>query len=382
MLAGREPDADLVGVLDDIDPTTLTGEDLASYVRARWQVHNRAEAQLLAGLRELGTAREGRTVRPASSDEFSGDEVAALLGWSRTMAARRLDLADDLFERLPALGAAMWQGRLDEPKVRAISELTGDLSDDHARFAAAEVLPEAAELPVAALRERLEQIVLDLDPDWAERRRRRAEARGRVLLSTNPSSTATLAFVDAPATGGIASMARIEALAAAVRRRGVLIPINQLRMQVGMRLLDGSTAGMTDDDIAALLAAEYHADGGPRADRTTRGRTTTPTAARMPAPMEAPTRCPTMTPTTGPTTKDPTTARLPAPTPGPTTTPTTKDPARSCRRCPRRARIPRRAPSTSPTCRTGPTTRDRPRRSRPSPGPGGSARAPSRCGCA
>ncbi|GAA4894201.1 DUF222 domain-containing protein [Actinomycetospora straminea] len=263
VLDGRAPDAELVATLDDIDPTALTGEALASYVRARWRVHNHAEAQLLAGLRELGTAREGRTVRLASSDEFSGDEVAALLGWSRTMAARRLDLADDLAERLPAVGAAMWQGLLDEPKVRAISELTGDLCDDHARFAAAEVLPEAPELPVAALRERLEQIALDLDPDWAERRRRRAEARGRVLLSANPSGTATLALVDAPATEGIASMARIEALAAAVRRLGVLVPISQLRMQVGMRLLNGSTAGMTDEAIAALLAAEYHATGSP-----------------------------------------------------------------------------------------------------------------------
>ena len=162
-LAGCEPDAGLVDALDDLDPTTLTGEDLAAYVRARWRVHNRAEAQLLWGLRELGTAQDGHTGRLASSDEFSGDEVAAVLGCSRTAASRRLDLAEDLFSRLPALGAALWDGRLDEPKVRAISELTTDLSVDHARHAVAVVLPEAAGLPVMALRERLAEVVLALD---------------------------------------------------------------------------------------------------------------------------------------------------------------------------------------------------------------------------
>ncbi|MDD7940349.1 DUF222 domain-containing protein [Actinomycetospora lutea] len=263
VLDDREPDADLVGVLDDIDPTMLTGEALASYVRARWRVHNRAEAQLLTGLREMGTAQDGRTTRLGSADEFSGDEVAAVLGWSRAMASRRLGLADDLFARLPALGAALWQGWLDEPKVRAISETVADLCDDHAQHATLEVLPEAAQLPVGALRDRVEEIAIALDPDWADRRRQRAEARGRVLLTANPSGTATLSFIDAPGQEGIDSESRIETLAAAVRRLGVLTPIGKLRMQVGMRLLDGSTEGMTDRDIAVLLATEYHAADDP-----------------------------------------------------------------------------------------------------------------------
>ncbi|MDD7939818.1 DUF222 domain-containing protein, partial [Actinomycetospora lutea] len=265
-LAGREPGAELAGVLDGIDASTLTGQDLAAYVRARWRVHNRAEALLLAGMRELGMAQDGGTGRLASSDEFSGDEVAALFGWSRTMASRRLDLADDLFGRLPALGEALWRGGLDEPKVRAISEVTGDLTVDHARAAVAVVLPEAAGLAVMALRERLEEVVLALDPQWAERRRRRAESRGRVELSMTASGTATRAVLDAPVVDGIASMARIEALAAVVRGLGVLTPIGLLRCQVGTRLLDGSTAGMTDHDIAVLLAAEYHATTNPDDD--------------------------------------------------------------------------------------------------------------------
>ena len=165
------------------------------------------------------------------------------------------------------------------------------------------MLPEAPELPVGALIERIEEVAKALDPDWAERRRKRAESRARVILSPNPSGTATLSFCDAPAPAGIASQARVDALAAAVRHLGVLTPIGPLRLHVATRLLDGSTAGMDDRTIALLLAAEYHA-------RTPRP---TPTTAPDDGPDdgdpdddgpddEVPT-------TTAPTTTAPTTAR-------------------------------------------------------------------------
>ena len=179
------------------------------------------------------------------------------------MSARKLDLADDLQQRLPEVGDALYQGWIDEPKARTLCEQTRDLVDDHAHEVCRIVLPEAPELPVGALIERIEQVATALDPDWAERRRRRAEARARVILSPNPSGTANLSFCDAPVPDGLASQARIDALAAAVRHLGVLTPIGVLRLQVGMRLLDGSTAGMDDRTIALLLAAEHHAQNTP-----------------------------------------------------------------------------------------------------------------------
>ncbi|MFC4836781.1 DUF222 domain-containing protein, partial [Actinomycetospora chibensis] len=203
-----------------------------------------ASAELLEGIHHLGRAQAGRTERLASCDEFCGDEVAALLGWSRTMSSRKLDLADDLLVRLPEVGDALYAGWLDEPKARTLCEQTRDLADDHAHEVCRLVLPEAPGLPVGAVIERIAQVATALDPDWAQRRRRRAEARARVILTPTPSGTANLSFCDAPAPDGIASQARIDALAAAVRHLGVLTPIGVLRLQVGMRLLDGSTAGM------------------------------------------------------------------------------------------------------------------------------------------
>ena len=257
------PGVGLVAALEDLPPAALAGEDLASYVRARWRVHNRATAELLEGLQHLGRAEAGCSERRASSDEFSGDEVSALLGWSRTMAGRKLDLADDLFGRLPEVGEALYGGWLDEPKARTVCDWTRDLADDHAHEVCRLVLPEAPALPVGALIERIEQVAKSLDPDWAERRRTRAEARAQVILSSNPSGTSTLSLRDAPTPAGITSQARIDALAAAVRHLGVLTPIGPLRLHVATRLLDGSTAGMDDRAVALLLAAEYHAQNTP-----------------------------------------------------------------------------------------------------------------------
>ena len=251
------PDARLVAALEDTEPAGLTGEQLAAYVRACARAHNRSTARLLDALHHLGRAEAGRTDRRPGLDEFSGDEVATALGWSRAMAARKLDLADDLLGRLTEVGDALYDGWLDESKARTFCDWTRDLADDHAHHVCEVVLPEAPELPVGALIERIEEVATALDPEWAERRRKRAEARARVILSPNPSGTATLSFADAPAPDAIASQARVDALAAAVRHLGVLVPIGPLRVQVGLRLLDGSLAGMDDRSIALLLAAEY-----------------------------------------------------------------------------------------------------------------------------
>ena len=382
------PGAELAAALECLSPAALTGEDLAAYVRGRWRLQNRATAELLEGIHHLGRAQDGRSERLGSCDEFSGDEVSAQLGWSRTMSSRKLDLADDLQGRLPEVGDALYGGWLDEPKARTICDQTRDLVDDLAHEVCRIVLPEAPELPVGALIERIEQVATALDPQWAERRQKRAEARARVILSSNPSGTANLSFCDAPAPDGIASQARIDALAATVRHLGVLIPINQLRLQVGLRLLDGSTAGMDDRTIALLLAAEHHAQNTPRPDDPDDGPDDGPADGEPgrrrpdddgPGRRRAGRRRPGRRARTTTARASPTTARA-----GPTThraAPTipgrlTTTPSRPC---PRRGHRRSRASSTSPT---SPDAGPNPRRrsTRPTPARAGSGKAASRSG--
>src|SRR4051794_20261419 len=219
-------------------------------------------------MHHLGRARAGQTGR-GGCDEFSGDEVAAALCWSPSMAARKLGLADDLEVRLPAVGQALWEGRIDQPRAVRFCEWTRDLPEDLARQVCAELLPEAAGLPVGELMARIEKVAIELDPEWAARRAARAQRNGRLILSANPSGTATLSLCDVSAPSGLAMRDRVDAVAAAVRGLGVLTPVGSLRREVAERLLDGSLAGIDDHRVALILAAEYHAgpdDPGPGPD--------------------------------------------------------------------------------------------------------------------
>ncbi|MHC1560012.1 HNH endonuclease signature motif containing protein [Actinomycetospora sp. C-140] len=257
------PGAELVAALEGLSPAALTGDDLAAYLRACAREQSRGTARVLDAMHHLGRARADTTVRHASTDEFSGDEICGVLGWSRTMANRKLDLADDLAVRLPEVGDALWEGRLDEPKATRFCEWTRDLADDHARAVCEELLAEAPELPVGELIRRIEQSAAAIDAEWAERRAKRAEKQARVILSPNPTGTATLSVCDVSAPAGLAMRDRVDALAAAVRALGVLIPVGTLRATVAERLLDGSMAGLDDHRVALILAAEYHAQGEP-----------------------------------------------------------------------------------------------------------------------
>ncbi|GAA4771924.1 hypothetical protein GCM10023200_00290 [Actinomycetospora chlora] len=261
VLDGLDPGPELDAVLEGLSAAALAGEDLAAYLRACARQQARAESRTLTAMHHLGRARAGSTERYSGYDEFSGDEVAAVLCWSRSMATRKLGLADDLEVRLPAVGEAVWEGRLDVVRASRLCEWTRDVPDDLARHVAEVLLPVAASLPIGELIDRIEQVVIELDPGWAARREAKARRNGRLILQANPSGTATLSLVDVAATSGLAMRDRVDALAAAVRGLGVLTPIGVLRKEVAERLLDGSLAGLDDRAVAVLLAAEYHAPG-------------------------------------------------------------------------------------------------------------------------
>ncbi|MDF2980091.1 MAG: hypothetical protein K0S40_4819, partial [Actinomycetospora sp.] len=240
-------------LLDAIDPAGLAGAEVVEFARRCARERNQATARFLTPLHDAGRAEEGRPARRAVLDEFSGDEAAAALGWSRAMAARWLDLADDLQLRLVEVHAAMRGGDLDDTKARVFSDWTRDLCDDHAHHVCTEVLPEAPRLPVGALIERIQQVAAALDPEWAARREEAGQRRARVVASRNPSGTANLGGYDLPVDRAVLGMARLEALAATLRRRGVRVRIEGLRAEVLMTLLDGSAAGLDDDALLDLL---------------------------------------------------------------------------------------------------------------------------------
>ena len=279
-LEGLAAGSVLVEALEGIDPTCLVGAESVAYLRGCARARNRAAARFLTAVHEAGRAEDGTTTRRGLVDEFSGDEVSTALGWSLAMAGRCLEFADDLHRRLVEVQAALASGVLDEGKARVFSEWTRDLSDDHAHLVCRVLLPEAPGLPVGALIARLQEVAGALDPQWAARRERAAEKRLRVVASRNPSGTANVSGCDLPMSSGVAIMARVDALALAVRRGGVTRRMAWLRGRVFERLLDGFAAGLTDEQLVPLLVAELGAEpaephapaGGPRGRRPWRRR--------------------------------------------------------------------------------------------------------------
>jgi len=287
-----------------VEASTMRGAEAVAVMRGCFHRRNRGTADLLRAMHVAGRATAGTGARRALLDDFSGDEVAGALGWSRSMASRWLDLADDLVSRLCEVLTAMDGGALDDAKARVVSEWTRDLSDDHAHALCADVLPWAPGLSVGALIERIQEVAVALDPDWAARREARARTRARVVGGTNPSGTANLSGYDLPVDEAVEALARVEAIAAEVRRRGVRIPVARLRATVYLRLLDGFCAGLDDD---ALVRRSSRCCGNRTRTvrvpgRRTAGRTVPTDPRTTRAPRTRSLRAPPTTPTAPPTT--------------------------------------------------------------------------------
>ena len=283
-LAGRvaerlAPGPDLTAWLAAAPVAELDDRDLAAVAGSWRRVAAWAQARELAAVAQItsraaardekiGTEADGRPVRvPASA----AAEVALELTLSQYSACAWADLAVQLSWRLAATGAALADGVIDLQRARLIAEATSMLSDEKARAVEDKVLPGAGDLTTGMLRSVLRRAVIAADPDGAEERRKEAERQAKVVLYPDEDSTATLTGQRLPAIQAAAAMARITAMAWALKASGAGGGIDLLRAQVYI--------GLLLDTLPLIPPAE----GAPR---TTRPRTTPPIARdRM-------TRCP------------------------------------------------------------------------------------------
>jgi hypothetical protein len=123
-LAHMPAGPELAAALASVDRTRLYGTDLYTLLRVRARQVAHEQAQLLADA--LETARcpgEGETLaRVDELDEFSADQIAFELTWSRSAAAGHVALGQDLIDRLPVVYASLLAGRIDMVKARAFSD--------------------------------------------------------------------------------------------------------------------------------------------------------------------------------------------------------------------------------------------------------------------
>jgi len=227
----------------EMDDFSLPGAAAACRRLASW-----AQATELAVVAEVAArtaARDekvpvGPDRRPARVPDEAAAEVALALRMSQFGATCWTDLAVTLAWRLTGTSAALHDGRIDLSRARLIAEVTSVLDDRGARLAEDKILPDAGSKTLGQLRAALRRAVITVDPQAAERRREEAERKARVGLYGDEEGTATLSGQNLPGVRAAAAMARITALARALKASGAAGGIDLLRAQVFVGLLLGT----------------------------------------------------------------------------------------------------------------------------------------------
>ena len=135
---------------------------------------------------EAGADPDGVVVDPCPP------EIACAMLWSPGVASAMVDVAVDVVTDLPAVLAALAEGRIDLGKVREIVRATCGLELSDRREVADRAITYAGTHTKSQLRPWLTRQVDRVDADAAERRRRKARKCRRVSLIPEPDGMATL----------------------------------------------------------------------------------------------------------------------------------------------------------------------------------------------
>jgi Domain of unknown function (DUF222) len=238
----------LAAVLAQDPPDVASDWDLPGLASGYRKLAAWAQARELAAAAEIATRRAAanprirtdETGRPASLPPEAAAEVALELVMSQYGAAAWTSLGCRLRWDLPSTGAALAAGTIDLPRARIIAEATVGLSGEHAAQVEARVLPRAADQTTGQLRAAVRRAVLAVDPEGAEQRRRDTERLARVGLYPGEEGTATLAGSSLPGVQAAAAMARITAIARALKSSGANGGLDLLRAHVFIGLLLGT----------------------------------------------------------------------------------------------------------------------------------------------
>jgi len=236
-------------VRDDL--TEMADDEVLGVAGAARRLRRRAEWLELRATREFahrrweadrppGRDKHGRWRFSNSAAEHAADEIAFHLTDNRAVAQDRMDLSLALRDRLPAMDALVAAGMSDERRCQAVHDITGGLSDDHARRVDAALAPDAAGLGYDALRRRAAKLATSLDPESERERKRRATAKkARVEKFIERSGNCAFAGRELPVQEALACEAYIRGLAAYLRAHGVKVSQRAAELMCYLDLTQG-----------------------------------------------------------------------------------------------------------------------------------------------
>jgi hypothetical protein len=196
--------------------------------------------------------------RPGVSEFFPG-ELALVLNRGRGTATHLHARARAWRDNLPTTYRDLTRGELDEARATALADVLGNVEPDLAGAIEAELLPEANDLSVARLRARAQELLLALDAEAADARRKETRKSADVFLQPGADGMATLG-AELAADEAAEAYATIDRLARLAKADGDERPIAQLRTELFSLLLrrpggHGQPDVTTHLTITATLAA-------------------------------------------------------------------------------------------------------------------------------
>jgi hypothetical protein len=238
----------LAGWLANAEIEQLADWDLPGVAAAYRRLASWAQAQELRAAAAMASRAAARDPKagvdaagcPARVTAAAATEVSLALTMSQYGASWWAGLGVTLRWRLPDTDAALHAGTIDLARARLIAEAAGPLDPDSARAVEALVLPGAGGQTTGQLRLALRRAVLAVDPRGAEDRRRESERRAKVGFYPDPSGTAALIGSSLPGVRAAAAMARITAMAWAMKAAGAGGGLDFLRAQVFLGILLGT----------------------------------------------------------------------------------------------------------------------------------------------
>jgi hypothetical protein len=164
--------------------------------------------------------------------EFFTAELAVVLNCGRGVASHLAHRAWLYRESLPATCAALAEGRLDERRAKVLADALAHTAPAIARAVEAQVLPQATGLSSGRLKARVVELVLKLDAEAVDRRRKDAQRQADVRsYASHLEGMSTLA-ADLPTPVSAECLDVVEQLAAMLKADGDARPIGELRAAV------------------------------------------------------------------------------------------------------------------------------------------------------
>ena len=242
----------------------LTDDELIGMMRAARRLASWSAAMELAAVGDLWRRRwTEEQVGDTGAARHADDEIAAALTLTGRAADQVLSLAVAL-RRLPLTSRALTAGDIDLPRAMVIADEVTGLDNEHAAAVEQVIIGKAAGQTTGQLRAATRRAVLSADPRAARKRKERALQDSRVERWDEHGGTAALAGRDLPPASVLAADQNLSALARQLKSAGAPGTMDQLRAQVYLALLTGSSVG-------SLIPAGPGTASGMSPDDTPRG---------------------------------------------------------------------------------------------------------------